>query len=86
MNDPPSGSISPPLIVSFPVHALPLHPPTRFADLFLTRPRWRPEEIIPFLRGLMRDGDTKERDKLVAKFVRVVREKEGTWWYPRRTT
>lgn len=41
--------------------------------------------MAPFLRGLTRDGDTKARDKLVAKFVRVVREKEGTWWYPRRT-
>ncbi len=75
-----------PTIISFPAHSLPLHPITRFADLFLTRPRWRPEDMAPFVRGLTRDGDTKERDKLVAKFVRVVKEKEGIWWYPRRTS
>ncbi|OCF39547.1 sister chromatid cohesion protein DCC1 [Kwoniella heveanensis CBS 569] len=75
-----------PLITHFPLSQLPLNPAQRFADLFLTRPRWRPEEIIPFLRGLTRDGDTKERDKLVQKFVRVVKEKDGTAsWYPRRT-
>ena len=73
-------------IVPFSNHSLPLHPATRFADLFLTRPRWRPDEMAPFLRGLTRDGDTKERDKLVAKFVRVVKEKGGVWWYPRRTS
>lgn len=72
------------MIVPFPAHALPLHPAIRFTDLFLTRPRWRPDDMAPFLRGLTRDGDAKERDKLVAKFVRVVKEKEGAWWYPRR--
>ncbi|WVF69001.1 hypothetical protein IAT40_003775 [Kwoniella sp. CBS 6097] len=88
---PPPASISSftspsPLITHFPLSQLPLNPAQRFADLFLTRPRWRPEEILPFLKGLSRDGDTKERDKLVQKFVRVVREKDGgAWWYPRRT-
>ncbi|WRT67975.1 uncharacterized protein IL334_004949 [Kwoniella shivajii] len=78
--------ISPsPLISHFPISQLPLQPATRFADLFLTRPKWKPEEIIPFLKGLTRDGDIKSRDKLVQKFVRVVKEKEGVWWYPRRT-
>lgn len=76
---------SSPIITSFPLHALPLQPAIRFADLFLTRARWRPEEMIPFLKGLYRDGDNKERDKLVTKFVRVVKDKEGSWWYPRRT-
>jgi sister chromatid cohesion protein DCC1 len=41
--------------------------------------------MTPFLKGLYREGDTKERDKLVAKFVRVVKEKDGAWWYPRRS-
>jgi sister chromatid cohesion protein DCC1 len=76
---------SAPTITPFPLHTLPLQPAIRFADLFLTRARWRPEEMIPFLKGLYRDGDNKERDKLVTKFVRVVKEKEGSWWYPRRT-
>ncbi|WVR06521.1 hypothetical protein IAU60_003552 [Kwoniella sp. DSM 27419] len=75
-----------PLVTHFPLSALPLVPATRFTDLFLTRPRWRPDDIIPFLKGLTRDGDVKERDKLVQKFVRVVKEKDGgVWWYPRRT-
>ncbi|WVQ85058.1 hypothetical protein IAT38_007222 [Cryptococcus sp. DSM 104549] len=69
----------------FPLSQLPTQPALRFADLFITRPRWRPDEMAPFLKGLTRDGDTKERDKLVVKFVRVVKEKEGVWWYPRRT-
>jgi sister chromatid cohesion protein DCC1 len=74
-----------PTITPFPLHTLPLQPAIRFADLFLTRARWRPEEMTPFLKGLYRDGDNKERDKLITKFVRVVKEKEGSWWYPRRT-
>lgn len=87
LNDPPPSAFaaSSPLICYFPTHALPAHPQTRFADLFLTRTRWRPDEMEPFLRGLFPMGDTKARDKLVAKFVRVVKEREGTWWYPRRT-
>lgn len=76
---------SSPIITSFPLHTLPLQPAIRFADLFLTRSRWRPDDMTPFLKGLYRDGDSKERDKLITKFVRVVKEKEGTWWYPRRT-
>ena len=35
--------------------------------------------MTPFLKGLYRDGDNKERDKLITKFVRVVKEKEGSW-------
>ena len=41
--------------------------------------------MTPFLRGLTRDGDKKAQDKLVAKFVRVVKEGSAVWWYPRRT-
>jgi sister chromatid cohesion protein DCC1 len=85
----PEGSArllsSAPSITPFPVYTLPLQSAIRFADLFLTRPRWRPDDMTPFLKGLYRDGDSKERDKLITKFVRVVKEKEGTWWYPRRT-
>ncbi|OCF57049.1 sister chromatid cohesion protein DCC1 [Kwoniella mangroviensis CBS 10435] len=75
------------LISHFPISSLPLQPSERFSDLFLTRPKWRPEEILPFLKGLTRDGDVKSRDKLVQKFVRVVKEKDGSmWWYPRRSS
>ena len=73
------------MVIPFSRHTLPLQPAVRFADLFLTRSKWRPDDMGPFLRGLTRDGDTKERDRLIAKFVRVVKDKEGVWWYPRRT-
>ncbi|WWC62793.1 uncharacterized protein I303_105390 [Kwoniella dejecticola CBS 10117] len=75
-----------PLITHFSLASLPLQPAQRFADLFLTRQKWSPEDILPFLKGLTRDGDVKARDKLVAKFVRVVKEKDGVWWYPRRSS
>lgn len=38
----------------------------------------------PFLRTLVKDGDSKAKDKMTAKFVRIVKERDGTWWYPRR--
>ncbi|KIR32228.1 sister chromatid cohesion protein DCC1 [Cryptococcus deuterogattii MMRL2647] len=89
LSPPPSSALSfaspSPLISYFPLASLPLQPAERFAELFLTRQRWRPEDMAPFLRGLTRDGDSKGRDKLVAKFVRIVKEKDGTWWYPRRS-
>ncbi|WVQ65574.1 uncharacterized protein L199_003752 [Kwoniella botswanensis] len=82
-----SSSSSSSLILHFPMSSLPLQPSERFSDLFLTRSKWRPEEILPFLKGLTRDGDVKSRDKLVQKFVRVVKEKDGSmWWYPRRSS
>ncbi|GMK57313.1 hypothetical protein CspeluHIS016_0401470 [Cutaneotrichosporon spelunceum] len=82
---PPAASVREQLVEYFPVHTLSANVPTRFADLFLTRARWRPDDMIPFLRGLYPEGDSKARDKLVAKHIRVVKEREGAWWYPRRT-
>ncbi|WVQ73401.1 hypothetical protein IAR50_002973 [Cryptococcus sp. DSM 104548] len=88
-NPPPASALAAgtrcPLLTYFPLSSLPLQPAPRFSELFLTRTRWRPDEMTPFLKGLTREGDKKERDKLVVKFVRVVKEKDGIWWYPRRT-
>ncbi|WVN90556.1 uncharacterized protein L203_105795 [Cryptococcus depauperatus CBS 7841] len=66
---PPSAlaSSSSQILRYYPFSSLPLNPSRRFAQLFQTRPRWTPEEITPFLRGLTREGDMKGRDKLVAK-------------------
>ncbi|EIW67674.1 hypothetical protein TREMEDRAFT_33206 [Tremella mesenterica DSM 1558] len=72
-------------ITHFPVHSLPINPPNRFTDLFLTRSPWKAEDMRPFLKGLTRDGDGKELDKLVARHVRVVRDQYGVWWFPRKT-
>jgi sister chromatid cohesion protein DCC1 len=77
-----------PLIQPFSVTTLPTDPAARFTDLFLTRSRWRPEEMQPFLKGLTPEGDRKAMDKLVVKYVRVVKEsgREGSmvWWHARR--
>ncbi|KZT40801.1 hypothetical protein SISSUDRAFT_982864, partial [Sistotremastrum suecicum HHB10207 ss-3] len=67
----------------FPSSELPADPATRFADLFLTRPRWSAEDIVPFLKSIA--VDAKERDKLLLKFARPVTE-NGTVWYTARTT
>ncbi|WWC70958.1 uncharacterized protein I206_104910 [Kwoniella pini CBS 10737] len=72
-------------ITHFPLSSLPIQPLQRFTDLFLTKSKWNPEEILPFLKGLTCEGDIKSRDKLIVKFVRVVKEKDGIWWYPRRS-
>ncbi|KAL1413152.1 Ctf8p and Ctf18p associating protein [Vanrija albida] len=83
---PPSAFAAPGKLVSyFPRAALPPDAATRFADLFLTRQAWRPDEMTPFLRGLFPAGDTKARDKIVAKFVRAVKGRDGVWWHPRRS-
>ena len=77
-----------PHLIPFSVSSLPTDPAQRFTDLFLTRAQWRPEDMQPFLRGLTPEGDRKAMDKLVVKYVRVVKEtgKAGNkvWWHARR--
>ncbi|GHJ84578.1 hypothetical protein NliqN6_0980 [Naganishia liquefaciens] len=74
----------PTLITPFPLSHLPTDPAARFADLFLARTRWAPDEMEPFLKGLTPEGDRKAAERLVGKFVRSVRERDGVWWYARR--
>jgi len=62
----------PSLLTYFPSSTLPLDPAARFADRFLTRPRWRASEIAPFLTECA--VDAKERDKLLLKFARATTE------------
>ncbi|KAJ9113181.1 hypothetical protein QFC22_006020 [Naganishia vaughanmartiniae] len=91
---PPSSSSallrSSPLVVPFSVSTLPLDPAQRFSDLFATRAQWRPEDMQPFLRGLTPEGDRKALDKLVVKYVRVVKDSgkggkgSSVWWHARR--
>jgi sister chromatid cohesion protein DCC1 len=81
-----TSTASAPLISAFFVHTLSTDPATRFGDLFLTRPKWRPEDMKPFLHGLTPDGDQKGMDRMIVKFVRVVKESNGgVWWHPRRS-
>lgn len=81
---PSPGPNRPTVITPFSASSLPLDPPTRFADLFLTRARWLPAEMEPFLKGLTPEGDRKALERLVVKYVRVVKDRGRVWWYARR--
>ncbi|KAF8238753.1 hypothetical protein L208DRAFT_1354508 [Tricholoma matsutake] len=69
------------LISYFPASALPIEAAPRFADLFLTRSRWKAEEISPFLADIA--IDSKERDKLLLKFARAITDAQGVWYTAR---
>ncbi|CAL1707413.1 unnamed protein product [Somion occarium] len=65
----------------FPSSALPTDPAARFTDIFLTRPRWKAEDISPFLEDIV--VNNKERDKLLLKYARAITDKEGVWYTAR---
>ncbi|KAG5342545.1 hypothetical protein C0989_000673 [Termitomyces sp. Mn162] len=65
----------------FPASALPVDPVRRFADLFLTRSRWKVKDIAPFLADIA--VDSKERDKLLLKFARATTDADGVWYTAR---
>ncbi|TFK82179.1 hypothetical protein K466DRAFT_603889 [Polyporus arcularius HHB13444] len=69
------------LLTYFPSSELPVEPGARFAELFLARPRWKIEEISPFLADI--SVDAKERDKLLLKHARTVTDPEGIWYAAR---
>jgi len=60
---------------------LPIDPATRFTDLFLTRARWKAEDIVPYLSDIA--VDTKELDKLLLKYARALTDKDGIWYTAR---
>ncbi|KAF8663506.1 hypothetical protein AX16_001072 [Volvariella volvacea WC 439] len=65
----------------FPASDLPMEPVARFRDLFLTKSRWKVEDITPFLSDIA--VDTKERDRLLLKYARGVTDAEGLWYTAR---
>lgn len=69
------------VLTYFPASTLPADPAARFADLFLARPRWKGDEISPFLNDIA--VDKKERDKLLLKYCRAITE-AGSVWYTSR--
>ncbi|KAK0453541.1 sister chromatid cohesion protein Dcc1 [Armillaria borealis] len=69
------------LLKYFPSSALPVEPAPRFADLFLSRSRWKAEDIAPFLADIA--INSKERDKLLLKYARSISD-SGTVWYTSR--
>ncbi|KAJ7754230.1 sister chromatid cohesion protein Dcc1 [Mycena maculata] len=66
------------LLTYFPCAALPVDPPSRFIDLFLTRPRWKADEITPFLFDIA--VNSKDRDKLLLKYTRATTDSQGVWY------
>ena len=50
----------------FPVSSLPVDPAQRFADLFLTRSKWKNEDITPFLSDIAVDAKDVTADAEVA--------------------
>ncbi|KAG6378176.1 sister chromatid cohesion protein Dcc1 [Boletus reticuloceps] len=65
----------------FAASALPTDAAARFAELFLTHPRWKGDEIEPFLSDI--SVNAKERDKLLLKHARAITTPEGTWYTAR---
>ncbi|KIK37167.1 hypothetical protein CY34DRAFT_26114 [Suillus luteus UH-Slu-Lm8-n1] len=65
----------------FPSSALPVDPAARFVELFLTRQRWKHEEIEHFLLDIA--VNSKERDKLLLKHARALTDSEGVWYTAR---
>ncbi|KAF9244926.1 hypothetical protein BU15DRAFT_85766 [Melanogaster broomeanus] len=65
----------------FPSSSLPTEPAARFVELFLTRQRWKSDEIEPFLSDIA--VNSKERDKLLLKYARAMTTPEGTWYTAR---
>ncbi|KAJ7665539.1 hypothetical protein B0H17DRAFT_1162678 [Mycena rosella] len=66
------------MLTYFPSSDLPVDPPSRFIDLFLTRPRWKAEDIAPFLSDIA--VNTKDRDKLLLKYTRATTDSQGLWY------
>jgi len=69
------------LLSYFPASSLPIDAAPRFADLFLTRSKWKAEDISPFLTDVA--IDSKERDKLLLKFARATTDARGIWYTAR---
>ncbi|KAI0633715.1 sister chromatid cohesion protein Dcc1 [Trametes polyzona] len=69
------------LLTYYPSAALPVEPSARFAELFVARPRWKADEITPFLSDIA--VDSKERDKLLLKHARAITDAEGIWYTAR---
>ena len=65
----------------FPCAELPVDPAARFSDLFLTRPRWKSDDIVPFLSDIA--VDRKDRDKLLLRYARALTDNDGLWYTAR---
>jgi len=75
----PSNPPQPPTVLYFPLSSLSPVVTQRFSDLFLTRPKWRAQDLMPFLQDVAIDG--KERDKMLLKYCRSTTDGSGCVWY-----
>lgn len=66
----------------FPRTDLPSDPLSRFNDLFLVRPKWKAEDMEPFLEDLA--VDKKEREKFLMKFTRASADDKENRYYTAR--
>lgn len=66
----------------FPRTDLPSDPLSRFNDLFLVRPKWKAEDMGPFLEDIT--VDKKEREKFLLKFTRASTDDKGNKYYTAR--
>lgn len=70
----PRGPSSEPLTISYyPASELPLDPPARFQELFLTRPSWTLPDLEPYLQDVAYDA--KRREALLLRFARAKKVK-----------
>jgi sister chromatid cohesion protein DCC1 len=66
----------------FPHTDLPSDPLSRFNYLFLVRPKWKAEEMDPFLEDIA--VDKKERERFLMKFTRASTDDKGNKYYTAR--
>ncbi|KAF8756959.1 Sister chromatid cohesion protein Dcc1 [Rhizoctonia solani] len=64
-------------LLYYPRSALPTDAAQRFQTLFLTRPKWKAEDIAIYLEDIA--VDKKERDRLMLKYTRQITEPDGVW-------
>ncbi|CAE6438352.1 unnamed protein product [Rhizoctonia solani] len=64
-------------LLYYPRSALPTDAAQRFQALFLTRAKWKMEDIGVYLEDIA--VDKKERDRLMLKYTRQLTEPDGVW-------
>ena len=65
-------------LIYLPRSSLPADPGARFNDIFLVKPTWRLDEIIPYVDDLA--VDAKARDRLILKWCRTTTDSQGVAW------
>ncbi|CAE6401006.1 unnamed protein product [Rhizoctonia solani] len=64
-------------LLYYPRSSLPTDAAQRFQALFLTRSKWKVEDIGVYLEDIA--VDKKERDRLMLKYTRQITEPDGVW-------